>query len=138
YRYDIHDLVRVNGFYHGTPVVEFLSKGAHFANITGEKLSEYHVTQAMGEVLREMDLTLTAYSVAPCWDDEQPYYGLFVERGDFADPDRAARLAAALDWRLGELNIEYAGKRESRRLGALRVQLLTGGAWAEWDRKRLA
>ena len=26
-------------------------------------------------------LTLTAYSVAPCWDEEQPFYGLFIERG---------------------------------------------------------
>jgi hypothetical protein len=47
YRYHISDLVRVTGFYNQTPLVEFLSKGAHFANITGEKLSEYHVTQAM-------------------------------------------------------------------------------------------
>ena len=82
YRYHIHDVVRVTGFYNQTPLIEFLSKGAHFANITGEKLSEYHVTQAMDDVLRELDLTLTAYSLAPCWDDEQPYYGLFVERGD--------------------------------------------------------
>src|SRR5262249_38541375 len=57
YRYHIHDLVRVTGFHHRTPLVEFLSKGAHFANLTGEKLSEYHVAGAMAEVLREMDLT---------------------------------------------------------------------------------
>src|SRR5262245_3781601 len=36
YRYNIHDLVRVTGFYKQTPVVEFLNKGALFANITGE------------------------------------------------------------------------------------------------------
>ncbi len=47
YRYDIHDVVRVTGFHNRTPLVEFLSKGAHFANVTGEKLSEYHVTRAM-------------------------------------------------------------------------------------------
>ena len=47
YRYQIHDLVRVTGFYNRTPLIEFLSKGSHFANITGEKLSEYHVAQAM-------------------------------------------------------------------------------------------
>ena len=46
YRYHIHDLVRVTGFHNGTPLLEFLSKGSHFANLTGEKLSEYHVTRA--------------------------------------------------------------------------------------------
>jgi hypothetical protein len=108
YRYHIHDLVRVAGFHNGTPLIEFLSKGAHFANITGEKLSEYHVTGAMGQVLRELDLTLTAYTLAPCWDDEQPYYGLFVERGDVADGDVGRRLAERLDARLREGNVEYA------------------------------
>jgi hypothetical protein len=138
YRYHIHDLVRVTGFYNRTPLVEFLSKGAHFANITGEKLSEYHVTGAMKDVLKELNLTVTSYGLAPCWDDLQPYYGLFVERSDVHDRAKAAVLAAALERRLGEVNVEYAAKRESRRLGAVRVLLLPAGAWAEWDRRRLA
>jgi hypothetical protein len=137
YRYHIHDLVRVAGFHNGTPLIEFLSKGAHFANITGEKLSEYHVTGAMGQVLRELDLTLTAYTLAPCWDDEQPYYGLFVERGDVASAEAGRRLADRLDARLCEGNVEYASKRESLRLGPVRLELLRPGAWAEWDRERL-
>ena len=78
----------------------------------------------MAEVLRELDLTLTAYSLAPCWDDEQPYYGLFVERGDLPDAAAGERLAARLDARLREANIEYAAKRESLRLGPLRLELL--------------
>jgi len=137
YRYHIHDLVRVTGFYNQTPLVEFLSKGAHFANITGEKLSEYHVTRATEDVLRDLDLTLTAYSMAPCWDDELPYYGLFVERGDFSGTEQALRLAEALDRRLGEVNIEYASKRASLRLGRLRLEMLPTGAWQQWDRQRL-
>ncbi|HMC66578.1 MAG TPA: GH3 auxin-responsive promoter family protein, partial [Gemmataceae bacterium] len=54
YRYAIHDLVRITGFHHRTPLVEFLSKGAHFSSITGEKLSEYQVTQAMEQVTQEL------------------------------------------------------------------------------------
>ena len=44
-------MVRVAGFHNRTPLIEFLSKGAYFANMTGEKLSEYQVTQAMVAVL---------------------------------------------------------------------------------------
>jgi hypothetical protein len=137
YRYDIHDVVRVTGFHNATPLVEFLSKGSHFANITGEKLSEYHVTEAMARVLRELDLPLTAYSVAPCWSDEQPYYGLFVERADLATSRSEAALADALDRELSTCNIEYASKRDSRRLGALRLVVLPDGTWQRWDRERL-
>ncbi|MGE3806842.1 MAG: GH3 auxin-responsive promoter family protein, partial [Gemmataceae bacterium] len=125
------------GFHNGTPLVEFLSKGSHFANITGEKLSEYHVTHAMQDVLRERGLTVTTYSLAPCWDDEQPYYGLFVEESDFESPQQADQLAEALDRRLAIGNIEYACKRESLRLGAVRVQMLASGTWQRWDRQRL-
>ncbi len=138
YRYNIHDLVRVTGFHNRTPLVEFLSKGSHFANITGEKLSEYHVAGAMADVLKELDLSVTAYSLAPCWDEEQPYYGLFVERGDLADREQGRRLAERLERRLAQVNIEYAAKRESLRLGAVRLELLPSGTWQQWDRQRLA
>jgi hypothetical protein len=138
YRYNIHDLVRVTGFYNQTPLIEFLSKGSHFANITGEKLSEYHVTRAMQDVLRELDLTLTTYSLAPCWDDELPYYGLFVERGDFLSREQGLRLAELLDRRLSQVNIEYASKRNSQRLGPVRLELLPTGTWLRWDKQRLA
>jgi hypothetical protein len=148
YRYHIHDLVRVTGFRNATPLIEFLSKGAHFANLTGEKLSEHHVTQAMSEVLHELDVTLSAYSLAPCWPNaepanekgaefQQPYYGLFVEQGDLPDAALGQRLAERLDARLRQLNSEYDSKRESARLGAVRLELVRSGFWLRWDRQRL-
>jgi hypothetical protein len=139
YRYHIHDLVRVAGFHNNTPLIEFLSKGAHFANITGEKLSEYQVTQGMAQVLREMDLGLTSYGVAPVWPEdegESPGYGLFVEQGDVS-PAAAEALAARLDERLCAANIEYESKRASLRLAAVRVQVVEPGFWQRWDRERL-
>src|SRR5262249_28551527 len=141
YRYHIRDVVRVAGFHNQTPLVELLSKGAHFANITGEKLSEYHVTGAMQEVLRDLDLTLSSYSVAPCWpadcDEELPYYGLFVEEGEVADRSLAARLAEQLDDRRCGVKVESQSKRPTGRLGPVRLTALPGGFWARWDRERL-
>jgi hypothetical protein len=140
YRYHIYDLVRVTGFHNRTPLVEFLSKGAHFANITGEKLSEYHVTLSMTEVLRELDMTLNVYSVAPIWpedDGEQPCYGLFVERGDVPSEAAAQALTERLEERLARVNVEYESKRASQRLGSLRLEFVPPGFWARWDRERL-
>lgn len=147
YRYNISDVVRVAGFHNGAPLIEFLSKGAHFANLTGEKLSEYHVTQSMTEVLHELNLTLTTYSLAPCWpgsevadaagEFEQPYYSLFVEQGDLSDLALGRRLAEQLDARLRQRNIEYDSKRESQRLAAVRLEVVRTGFWLHWDRQRL-
>ncbi len=138
YRYHISDLVRVTGFYHHTPLIEFLNKGSNFANITGEKLSEYHVTKAMELVMRDLNLSLTAYSMAPCWDEELPYYGVFIEQGDLMDQETGWRLTEALDRRLAQLNIEYASKRDSSRLGSVRLEILPTGTWHSWDRQRIA
>jgi hypothetical protein len=136
YRYHISDLVRVTGFYNQTPLLEFLSKGSHFANLTGEKLSEYQVTQAMKDILQRLDLSLAAYTMAPCWDEELPYYGLFVERGDLGSVKEGLRLTEELERRLVQTNIEYATKRESQRLGPIRLEMLPPGTWLQWDMQR--
>lgn len=135
YRYQISDLVRVRGFLGRTPMVEFLGKGHRFANLTGEKLSEHQVTQALEMATKRTGVPIGAYSLAPVWDDAQPYYGLFVEETDEAG---LLWFLAEYDRCLGELNIEYAAKRESGRLGAVRAMILAPGTWAAWDRARLA
>jgi hypothetical protein len=138
YRYQISDLVRVTGFFHGTPKIEFLSKGSRFANLTGEKLSEHHVTKAVDKVVQTVPLPIGAYSVAPCWDDVQPYYGLFLEEQDARDAALLKRFLLMVDLALGENNIEYEAKRSSGRLGTIRAFLLPTGFWQQWDRERLA
>jgi hypothetical protein len=138
YRYNIHDVVRCTGYHNQTPLIEFLSKGSLFANLTGEKISEYHVTGAMPEVLRDLDMNLTAYTLAPIWDDEMPYYGLFVERGDVPSREQSVRLLEHFERRLQHVNVEYAAKRESQRLGPIRLQIIPTGSWQAWDRQRLA
>jgi hypothetical protein len=138
YRYHISDLVRVTGFHNRTPLIEFLGKGNRFANLTGEKLSEHHVTKAMDAVARQVPLPISAYALAPCWDEAQPFYGVFLEEQDAAKAELLRPFLDALDSALGRQNIEYEAKRESGRLGPLRVQILSSGTWQKWDLERLA
>jgi hypothetical protein len=137
YRYNIFDVVRCTGFYRKTPLLEFLNKGAYFSNMTGEKISEHQVVQAVGKAAREVGVNPTAFSLAPIWDDRIPYYGLFVERSDVADDALAARFAAATESALRSENSEYESKRDTFRLGPIRVFLTQPGFWKEWDRERL-
>jgi GH3 auxin-responsive promoter len=137
YRYHIHDLVRVAGFHGRTPLLEFLGKGQNFGNLTGEKLSEYQVTQAVADVTRGRGLSMPVYVLAPCWDEHQPYYGLFVERGAWDESDARSALSE-IDAALGGANDEYRAKRASGRLGPVRARWLPPGTWAKWDAERLA
>jgi hypothetical protein len=136
YRYDLRDLVRVAGFYHATPLVEFLGKGSQFASLTGEKLSEYQVTRAVADETARCGIPLPVYSIAPCWDEREPHYSLFIERGIW-DDTAFSHVAAAIDAALGQINEEYRSKRASSRLGPLTVTFLKPGTWEQWDRDRL-
>jgi len=138
YRYNISDVVRVTGWYNQAPVLEFLNKGSHFSSITGEKLAEAQVSQAVDRVLRRMSLALTAFTLAPVWDDQLPFYALLIERSDISSEHLAMQLARAVDEELQELNSEYRSKRETRRLGAVRIGWLPPGAWERFFRQRLA
>jgi hypothetical protein len=139
YRYHISDVVRVTGFLGRTPLVEFLGKGHRFSNLTGEKLSEYHVTKAVDAVAPRRGQPLGAgYTLAPMRDGPVPYYGFFIESPDAADGAKLDGFLSELDAELGRQNIEYAAKREGGRLGPIRAHRLPPGTWAEWDAARLA
>jgi GH3 auxin-responsive promoter len=137
YRYHISDLVRVTGFHNQTPLIEFLGKGNRFANLTGEKLSEHHVTKAMDAVAERIPLPISAYALAPCWDETQPYYGVFLEVQDVVRIELIRPFLDELDAALGQQNIEYEAKRASGRLGPPRVEVLPQGTWRRWDAERL-
>ncbi len=137
YRYHISDLVRVTGFLGRTPMVEFLGKGSRFANLTGEKLSEHHVTKAMESVLKQIPQSISGYTLAPVFDEKLPHYAIFLEAPDVTNTDRLQNFLKAFDHELGVQNIEYAAKRESGRLGPVRVRILPAGYWTVWDQARL-
>lgn len=136
YRYHISDLIRVTGFVGRTPLVEFLGKGHRFSNLTGEKLSEHHVTQAMEKAATSSDYHPTAYGVAPVWDDTKPFYAVFLEESDAAAG--VGPFLTAFDAELQKQNSEYEAKRQGGRLGPLKAAVLPAGAWAAWDAERLA
>lgn len=137
YRYNIFDLVRCVGFHGEAPVVEFLNKGAHFSSLTGEKLSEHQVISAVEAAQRAAGVRLRSYLLLPVWGDP-PSYGLLAETSDLPDDATAGRLDAAVEEQLRALNVEYAAKRDSLRLGPVRTIRIRDGAWAEFQQQRLA
>lgn len=133
FRYDIGDLVRVHGFHGQAPVIEFVSKGAHIASMTGEKLTEQQVVLAMRRAAESVGLAVPVFVMAPCWA-EVPYYRLHVEApGGAARAAGWARLDAAMDAALREVNIEYASKRDSGRLGPVRMNGVPAGFFERLD-----
>ncbi len=135
FRYNIGDLVRCDGYVGRAPLLAFLSKGKHASSITGEKLTEHQVVSAAGRAADRLGRNLGDFVLCPRWDDP-PYYALRVEAGCCRGIDRD-RLGELLDAELGEANVEYASKRHSGRLGAIRVEPVADSYFARLTEQRI-
>jgi len=125
YRYFINDLVRVSGFIGRMPLIRFLQKGKGVTSITGEKLYEAQVLEAVARAMA--GIGHCARFVMMLADEHAQRYRLYVEP-DPAPRCQADELARAVDQALQALNIEYRAKRESGRLGPLEGRWLRPGA----------
>lgn len=134
FRYDIGDRVRVTGFFGEAPLIEFLSKGAHTSSLAGEKLTEHQVVAAMRELRAAGLPAIDHFVLAPRWADP-PSYRLYFEHPDpqSASAGRPRDIAARLDETLQRFNLEYASKRDSRRLDPVQPFPLPAGFLARWD-----
>ena len=129
YRYDINDVVRVAGFYNRTPLIEFVRKGRDVTNITGEKLHVNQVIRAMEQAQNATGLAVQHFQAFA--DLEKSRYVFLLEfHGPYPPEQELWRMLDELDASLCVLNIEYAQKRESRRLAAPVLWLMKSG-WLE-------
>ncbi|WP_406149312.1 GH3 auxin-responsive promoter family protein [Streptomyces sp. NBC_01012] len=134
YRLWTGDIYRVDRIVDGTPWVHFTHRDGIFHSFTGEKITEGQVTQAIREGLETAGLDTGLYMCGPRWD-ELPSYTVVVEvPRPGAGLDR--ELSTAIDRRLSVINIEYASKRDSGRLGAMEVRTVAQGAIAAYVESR--
>ena len=135
YRYDMNDIVRVTRKLNATPCLEFVQKGKGVTSITGEKLYENQVLEAVMNALTKKNVSPEFFVMLA--DTEATSYTLFLEiAGDV--PLHAHDLATALDRRLRSVNIEYDSKRASGRLAPTEIRLLRSGAGGEYRANRVA
>jgi hypothetical protein len=133
YRYDIHDVVRCVGFEGSAPLLEFLSKGAHFSSVTGEKLSEFQVVAAVKASLAELQVAVEHFTLAPIMEQRAGYV-LLIEREPSGKEEELAR---RVEFHLARLNSEYADKLRSGRLLPLAVRLIPAGTWHAFRQRRI-
>jgi hypothetical protein len=129
YRYWINDVLRTGPAVGGTPTLSFVRKGRGVTSITGEKLSEEQINAAMVALARRFACDVMFHLVLA--DEARARYVAALE---LDRPVDAPEIAAALEGELRRLNIEYASKRETRRLQAIELRLLRPGAGSAYRR----
>jgi len=135
YRYDMNDIVRVTGRINEAPALAFVQKGKGVTSITGEKLYEAQVLDAVMAALT--DRAVHAVFFIMLADQETAQYALYIE-GESANCGGGPGLADEIDKRLRATNIEYDGKRGSGRLAPLALKWLRSGAGDAYRVSRVA
>ena len=126
YRYDINDIVRVDGFHKQTPLISFVSKSGTMTNIVGEKLHLNHLLFAMEKLQSRFSLGVRQFRAAS--DIGTQRYEVFLDvPQDLTTDFLRDSLLPTLDDLLCECNIEYAAKRKSGRLHPPRIHLMKPG-----------
>jgi hypothetical protein len=133
YRYDINDVVKMQGKHNETPQIIFLRKGRGMTNLTGEKVSVNQIIDAFHEAA-ELTGALPSHFKAEA-SIETSRYILRVEFEKEIDEATQLAFAKALDAHLKAINIEYKGKRDSMRLKAPLLHVMREG-WYERGRRQ--
>jgi hypothetical protein len=124
-RYFMNDLVEVTGRFRATPLLRFVQKGRGVTSLTGEKLYEAQVIEAVQGAAASYGAAAVFFVLVA--DEQRSAYRLYAQiDGDGSRPGGDG-LGRAIDTRLGELNIEYRSKRGSGRLGPIEVSWLHPG-----------
>jgi len=108
YRYDINDIVRVEGYYNNTPRITFVRKGRDMTNITGEKLSANQVIDATHRAAAQTGVTALHFRAEV--DLDQSRYIINVEFAEDIPQDMGRDFLINFDENLKHINIEYKGE----------------------------
>jgi sterol desaturase/sphingolipid hydroxylase (fatty acid hydroxylase superfamily) len=133
YRYFINDIVRTSGMANNTPAIVFLQKGRGVTNITGEKLAESQVIEAVQIALKKRATEATFFIMLA--DSDNSHYRLLLEKDQNAD---LLELALEIDQNLQQANIEYREKRASGRLGPTVCLSMTAGFYEACKQQAVA
>ena len=127
----MNDIVRVSGRFRNTPLFVFEQKGQGVTSITGEKLYEAQLLDAIKDVA--LDARLSPIFIMALADVKSSRYQLYIESKQgfpFAPED----LEKKMDTAIGARNIEYHEKRASGRLQALQLHWLRPGAFEAYKK----
>ena len=133
-RYRINDIVEVCGKFESSPLIRFVQKGKGVTNLTGEKVYELHVIEALKIALKNLSIPECFYLMVA--DEDEMEYRLYLEASK--ESLNLTEVAVAVERELGKLNCEYLEKRKSSRLKTLRSIILPIGSEESYRRYKVA
>ena len=138
YRYDTDDVVRVDNFFNRTPVIEFIQKAQNAISITGEKVYESHINEAVNNAAGELKLNVKFFSSCVQMEDDPPRYIFLVEFGGALSRDVKKAFLKRVEEELRRCNLEYEDTRERLELGSPILKVVRTGGFEKYRFKKVS
>ncbi len=136
YRYNIDDIIRVDGFFNKTPVIEFLQKGLSATSLAGEKLYESQLEEALNKVLANQKILLEFFS-ASVQIEKTPRYVFLVEFSENPSPGEKKQFLKSLEEELYRQNREYEFVRRAQLLNPPVLKIVQRGDFEKYRAKKI-
>jgi hypothetical protein len=137
YRYNIDDIIKVNGFFNRTPVIEFVQKGLNVVSVMGEKVYEAHVSEAIDKAAGKSAVLIKFFS-ATVEQGRPPRYIFLVEFEGDPPSAKKRELFRSFEEMLGRENAEYKYARDSLVLGEPVMKVVAKGGFERYRAMRIA
>lgn len=136
YRYNIDDIVRVDGFFNKTPLIEFVQKGLCASSLAGEKLYESHIIEAVNQAVEKNGIVARFFSSSIQFDNPARYIFLMEFNGD-VPRDKKRSLLEDIETGLYRQNAEYKEKRLQQLLGPPILKVVKRGDFEKYRAKKI-
>jgi coenzyme F420-reducing hydrogenase delta subunit len=137
YRYNIDDIITCDGFFNKTPVIEFVQKGLNAVSMTGEKLYESHVNNAVNLAAEKHKLIVGFFSA--CAEiGVSPRYIFLVEFNEELTRDKKEALLRSIEEELYNQNSEYEYVRRSELLAPPVLKVVRRGDFEKYRARKIS
>ncbi|MGB0561114.1 MAG: GH3 auxin-responsive promoter family protein [Spirulinaceae cyanobacterium] len=136
YRYDVGDVVEVEGFFNTAPIFTFRHRQGGVLSAVTEKTSEYHLVQTMQQLQQEFNLSLENFIVSLSTDEVPPRYLVNLELMPGEVLTQPEQFLRRFDKVLSRIQISYAQKRPAL-IPDPRLRILAPGSYAQLRQRLL-
>jgi len=142
YRYRMGDIIKVIGYSHKSPMIEFMYRKGQLLNLAGEKTSEQAVQYALSATAKAVGVLLEDYTITLKIEDVVGHYLFYIEASEpVITPIKALEMKNTLEKCLWKANPRYKVAVKAKRInevdihfvrkctfGTLKQELLKRGA----------
>ena len=126
YRYRLHDVVKVTGFFNKVPRLQFITRDNVVSDIVGEKLNVSHIEETIRKIQNDLDILFEFSMLAPYMNGAEVGYTFYLQHSEQREVDYKT-VAELLSNEL-EQNFHYKHATKCSQLGPLKIFRILSGA----------